>query len=85
MEKVVVALRPANADDMWVSELIGPVAAELLHLGLLGLTLNLTDRPVRDSLMTLTTLDPPVRGFVSLWVDQHYGGQVRAALDVLNP
>ncbi|HPY24588.1 MAG TPA: hypothetical protein PLK19_09720, partial [Mycobacterium sp.] len=63
MEKVVVALRPANADDMWVSELIGPVATELLHLGLLGLTLNLTDRPVRDSLMTLTTLDPPVRGF----------------------
>ena len=31
--------------------------------------------PVRDSLMTLTTLDPPVQGLVSLWTDQHYGEQ----------
>lgn len=85
MEKVIVVLRAGTADDPWVDELIGPVATELLGLGPTGLTLNVTDFSVRESLMTLTTLDPPARGFVSLWVDQHYGEQVRAALDVLRP
>lgn len=78
-------LRAVAADDAWAAELIGPVAAELLGLGPPGLTLNITDAPVRGSVMTLTTLDPPVRGFVSLWVDQHYGDQMHAALDVLRP
>jgi hypothetical protein len=85
MEKVIVTLRSADADDAWVSALRGPVANKLLGLGLLGLTLNLRDAPVRDSLMTLSTLDPPVQGLVSLWTDQHYGGQVHAALDLLAP
>ena len=85
MEKVIVTLRSAHPDDAWVSELRGPVAGRLLGLGLPGVTLNLRDAPVRDSLMTLTTLDPPVQGLVSLWTDQHYGQQVRAALDVLAP
>lgn len=85
MEKVIVAVRAATADDLWVDELTGPVATELLGLGVAGLTLNVTDASVRESLMTLTTLDPPARGFVSLWVDRHYDEQVRAALDVLRP
>ena len=41
------------------------------------MTLNVRDAPVRDSLMTLTTLDPPVQGLVSLWTEQHYGEQMR--------
>ena len=31
-----------------------------------------------NSLMTLTTLDPPVVGFVTMWTQQSYGDQVRA-------
>lgn len=85
MEKVIVVLRSAAADDAWMAELLGPVAAELLALGLPGLTLNICDAPVRSSLMTLTTLDPPARGFASLWVDQHYGDQVAAAQDIVRP
>ncbi|MCW1960443.1 MAG: hypothetical protein KIH64_018230 [Mycobacterium sp.] len=85
MEKVIVALRSAASDDEWVAHLCGPVADRLLGLGLPGLTLNLRDVPVRGSLMTLTTLDPPVQGLVSLWTDQHYGEQVRGALELLAP
>jgi len=85
MEKVIVTLRSADVDDAWVTELCGPVANSLLDLGLRGVTLNLRDAPVRDSLMTLTTLDPPVQGLVSVWTDQHYGAQTQAALDILAP
>ncbi len=31
-------------------------------------------------MMTLTTLDPPVVGFVTVWTQQSYGDQVRAAI-----
>jgi hypothetical protein len=85
MEKVIVALRNPSADDAWVAAMCGPVANELLSLGLPGVTLNLRDAPVRDSLMTLTTLAPPVQGLVSVWADQHYGEQIHAALEVLAP
>ena len=44
-----------------------------------GLAINVRDQVVRDSLMTLTTLDPPVAAVVSLWTQQSYGDQVRAA------
>lgn len=85
MEKVVVTLRSSSADDAWVQALCGPVADELLGLGLPGATVNVRDAAVRESLMTLTTLDPPVQAVVSLWSDQHYGDQVRAALQTLRP
>jgi hypothetical protein len=85
MEKVMVALRAETADDQWVDRLCGPVATALLELDLPGLTIHVRDAPVRDSLMTLTTLDPPVQALVSLWVQQHYGDQVRRAVDVLEP
>jgi hypothetical protein len=85
MEKVMVALRAETADDQWVDRLCGPVATALLELDLPGLTIHVRDAPVRDSLMTLTTLDPPVQALVSLWVQQHYGEQVRRAMDVLEP
>ena len=85
MEKVIISLRTADADDAWTDQMRGPVAEALLDLGLPGLTLNIRDAPVRDSLMTLTALDPPVQGFVSVWSHQHYGEQVRAALGLLTP
>jgi hypothetical protein len=59
------------------------VAAHLLDLDVPGLAVNVRDDAVRDSLMTLTTLDPPVVGFVSLWIQQSYGDQVRAAIALL--
>lgn len=83
MEKVIVTVRTETADDQWVDRLCGPVATSLLNLDLPGLVINVRDAPVRDSMMTLTTLDPPVQALVSVWVEQHYGGQLRAALDVL--
>ena len=85
MEKVIVALRASDVDDDWVSTMCGPVAADLLAVGLPGLTVNVRDAQVRDSLMTLTTLDPPVQGFVSLWTDQHYGPHVDSVLELLAP
>lgn len=85
MEKVIVALRASSAGDDWVAGMCGPVATALLDLDLPGITLNVCDAPVRKSMMTLTTLDPPVRGFVSLWTEQHYGEPMQAALEVLAP
>jgi hypothetical protein len=80
VEKVIITLRGADADETWCSRLRDDVAAELLETGVPGLTINVRDDPVRDSLMTLTTLDPPVVGFVTLWTQQSYGDQVRAVM-----
>lgn len=84
MEKVIITLRRATADDAWCAALRSTVADELLALELPGLAVNVRDEPVRDSLMTLTTLDPPVVGFVSLWTQQSYGAQVTEALAQLS-
>jgi len=83
MEKVMVSLRRATADDEWVDRMCGPVAAALQQLGLPGLIINVRDAPVRESMMTLTTLAPPVQALVSLWVQQSYGEQVSRALEIL--
>ena len=83
MEKVIVTLRAAEAGDAFAARLCGPVAAGLLDLDLPGVAVNGRDAPVRDSLMTLTTLDPPVQALVSLWTDQHYGSPVGSALELL--
>ncbi|MCV7343039.1 hypothetical protein [Mycolicibacterium rhodesiae] len=83
MEKVIVTLRATDADDEWAEQLRGPVAEELLALGLPGLTINVRDRDVRESMMTLTTLDPPVQGLVSVWTQQYYGDQMLMALELL--
>lgn len=83
MEKVIAVLRRAEYDDDWCARLRGPVATELSELGLPGLTVNVRDSAVRDSLMTLTTLDPPAAAVVSMWTQQCYGEQMSAALRVL--
>ncbi|MFV8247075.1 EthD domain-containing protein [Mycolicibacterium peregrinum] len=83
MEKVIVLLRAAQSDQQWCERLRTTVADQLLALGLPGLTINVRDDVVRDSLMTLTTLEPPVVAVVSLWARQYYGEQISAALEVL--
>ena len=48
-----------------------------------GLSVNVRDGAVRDSLMTLTTLAPPVAAVISIWTQQSYGPQVTAAIELL--
>ena len=79
VEKVILTLRGADADDTWCARLRAQVAADLLDIGLPGLAINVRDAAVRESLMTLTTLDPPVAALVSVWTQQCYGDQVQAA------
>jgi hypothetical protein len=83
MEKVIAVLMRADPDDDWCARQRGPVADALLGLGVPGLAVNVRDGAVRHSLMTLTTLDPPVGAVVSLWTQQCYGDQTSAALELL--
>jgi hypothetical protein len=83
MEKVIVLLRDDERDDGWCEGLRGPVADEILAMGVAGLSVNVRDDAVRTSLMTLTTLAPPVVAVMSLWTDQSYGQQVRDAVALL--
>jgi hypothetical protein len=83
MEKVIAVLMRPEPDDDWCDRQRGPVADALLGLGIAGLSVNVRDSAVRHSLMTLTTLDPPVAAVVSLWTQQCYGEQTRAALNLL--
>lgn len=83
MEKVIVTVARSEADDGWCATLRTDVAERLAALGLPGVAVNVCDAPVRDSLMTLTTLDPPVVAVVSLWTQQYYGKQISAALEIL--
>jgi hypothetical protein len=84
MEKVIIILRGPVPTEQWCERLLGPVTSDLLDLGLPGLAVNVRDDPVRDSLMTLTILDPPVVALVSVWVQQSYGDQVRRAVALLS-
>jgi hypothetical protein len=79
----MLTLRGVDADDAWCARLRAKVAADLLDIGLPGLAINVRDADVRESLMTLTTLEPPVVAFVSVWTQQSYGTQVHAATALL--
>jgi len=83
MEKVIAVLLRADPDGDWCARQRGPVADALLGLGVPGLSVNVRDGAVRHSLMTLTTLDPPIAAVVSLWTQQCYGEQMSAALELL--
>jgi hypothetical protein len=61
----------------------GPVAEKLLDLGLPGVVVNVRDEAVRDSMMTLTTLDPPAAAVISLWTQQYYSEATRAAIALI--
>jgi hypothetical protein len=84
MEKVIAVLMRADPDEDWCARQRGPVADALLELGVPGLSVNVRDDAVRHSLMTLTTLDPPVAAVVSLWTQQCYGDQLAGALTLLD-
>lgn len=83
MEKVIAVLRRADANDEWCERQRGPVAEALLEMGVPGLAVNVRDGVVRQSLMTLTVLDPPVAAVVNLWTQQCYGDQATSALELL--
>lgn len=83
MEKVIAVLMRADSDDAWCARQRGAVADALRELGLPGLSVNVRDDAVRQSLMTLTTLEPPIAAVVSMWTQQCYGEQMTAALDLL--
>ena len=83
MEKVLAVLMAADRDDDWCQRQRGPVADAIVGLGVHGLAVNVRDSVVRHSLMTLTTLDPPVAAVVSIWTQQCYGDQIASALRLL--
>jgi EthD domain len=83
MEKVLAVLMAADRDEDWCQRQRGPVADAILRLDVPGLAVNVRDAAVRHSLMTLTTLDPPVAAVVSIWTQQCYGDQIAAVLSLL--
>jgi hypothetical protein len=83
VEKVIITLRGTPGDEAWCRSLRTEIADALLDTGVPGLAINVRDALVADSLMTLTTLDPPVIAVVSLWTQQCYGTQIRSARKLL--
>lgn len=83
MEKVMIVAQKANFSEQWCQKLRGPIAAQLLDLGLPGVVVNVRDEPVRDSMLALTTLDPPAAAVISLWTQQYYSEATRAAIAVI--
>ena len=83
MEKVIITLRSTDAGEAWCTRLRTHVVQELQVLDAPGLAVNVRDDAVRDSLMTLTTLDPPVVALISIWTQQSYGPHVGGALALL--
>ena len=84
MEKVIIILRGIPGDEAWCTRLRTDVTQRLLDTGAPGLTINIRDAVVSESLMTLTTLNPPVTAVVSMWTHQCYGDQIRAAIALLS-
>lgn len=80
----MITLRRGAADEQWCQRLRTTVAAGLSELDLAGLTVNVGDDAVRASMMTLTTLDPPVVAVLSIWTQQYYGAAMAAALNLLS-
>lgn len=79
-----MTLRGTPGDEAWCTRLRTDVAETLLATGVAGLAVNVRDAAVTDSLMTLTTLDPPVIAVVNVWTDQYYGPQIRSAATILS-
>lgn len=79
----MVTLRSAHPDEQWCTRLRTRVATQLSELDLAGLTVNVRDAVVSASMMTLTTLDPPVSAVVSIWTQQYYGAALLRALELL--
>ena len=71
-------------DEAWCTRIRTDVAQGLLDTGAPGLAINIRDAVVSESLMTLTTLNPPVTALVSMWTHQCYGSQIRTAITLLS-
>lgn len=84
MEKVVIILRGTPGDAAWCTRLRTDVAQKLLDTGAPGVAVNVRDAAVSESLMTLTTLNPPVTALVSVWTQQCYGSQIATATKLLS-
>jgi hypothetical protein len=80
----MIILRGTPGDEAWCTRLRTDIAARLLATGAPGVAINVRDAVVGDSLMTLTTLDPPVIALVSIWTQQCYGDQIRTATALLS-
>ncbi|MCG5430907.1 EthD domain-containing protein [Mycobacterium sp. MYCO198283] len=83
MEKVILLVRDTPRDDAWCDAVRTTVAADILALGVAGLAVNVRDGAVRDAVIAMTTLDPPVQAVIGIWTQQHYGPQVAGAVEVL--
>ncbi|BBY33137.1 hypothetical protein BST33_15965 [Mycolicibacter minnesotensis] len=83
MEKVMIVARSADFGEPWCQRMRGPIANQLLDLGLPGVVVNVRDQPVRDSMMTLTTLNPPAAAIISLWTQQYYSEATQAAIALI--
>ena len=78
-----MTLRGTPGDELWCTRLRTEIAGELAATGVVGLAVNVRDAAVAASLMTLTTLDPPVIALVSIWTDRYYGPEIDAVTDIL--
>jgi hypothetical protein len=83
VEKVIITLRGTPGDEAWCTRLRTEIAPALLDTAVPGLAINVRDSVVTDSLMTLTTLEPPVIALVTVWTQQCYGEQVVRATTLL--
>lgn len=71
MEKLIYVLwkRPRLSDRDFASLILGDIAGRLLHLGALGLSVNLVDDLVGPAArVRITRFDPTIAGTVSLWL-----------------
>jgi hypothetical protein len=83
MEKVMMSVRAPIPDDEWCADLRIRVVERTSKRGFSGLTINVRDSPVTDSIMTLSTLDPPIVAVISVWTQQSYGPDVSELINVL--
>ncbi|WP_433714262.1 hypothetical protein ACQP2U_09135 [Nocardia sp. CA-084685] len=85
MEKLVFVLRRSDAEatESWCESLRTTVAAQLVDLGVAGVTVYVRDAEVQAALMRMVTLDPPIAAAVTVWVERSYGPEAAAAADLL--
>jgi hypothetical protein len=76
MEKVMLSVRTGVPTAQWCAELRRRVVDTASELDFCGVTVNVRDSEVTDSIMTLTTFEPPIVAVISLWTQQYYGAAV---------
>lgn len=71
MEKLVYAVwrRPDDTPEEFSARLRGDLADTLTGLGAAGIQVNVADDEVAPAMVRILTLDPPVDGALSIWVE----------------